>query len=197
MMRIMAATVLIIGVASVLGAYMLRVHEKPGKVPEIIGTATEATSTVAGMPAPQGMPMSLPLVDTPDGRRKYENTYYKFSLIYPKELQMQEYEEEDGARTIIFENPKTLQGFQIFITPYGSSAVTQERFNLDVPSGIYKLPTDVIVDGTAATMFFSENMVMGETREVWFIKNGFLYEVTTYKPLDQWLGAIMRTWKFL
>ena len=38
---------------------------------------------------------------------------------------------------------------------------------------------------------------MGDAREVWFIKNGFLYEVTTYKELDAWLASIMQTWKFI
>jgi len=46
-------------------------------------------------------------------------------------------------------------------------------------------------------MFFGKNLIMGDTQEVWFIKNGFLYEVTTYKELDQWLAGIMKTWKFM
>jgi hypothetical protein len=37
---------------------------------------------------------------------------------------------------------------------------------------------------------------MGDTREVWFIKGGFLYEVTTYKQLDTWLAQILQTWQF-
>jgi hypothetical protein len=46
-------------------------------------------------------------------------------------------------------------------------------------------------------MFFSQNPVMGETREVWFIKDGYLYEVTTYRELDSWLSQIMATWQWL
>ena len=38
---------------------------------------------------------------------------------------------------------------------------------------------------------------MGDTREVWFIHGGFLYEVVTYKELDDWFAGIMRTWKFI
>ena len=38
---------------------------------------------------------------------------------------------------------------------------------------------------------------MGDTREVWFINNGFLYEVATYKNLDAWLAELMSNWKFL
>lgn len=46
-------------------------------------------------------------------------------------------------------------------------------------------------------MFFSKNIALGDTREVWFIKNGYLYEVTTLKSLDAWLTQILQTWKFL
>jgi hypothetical protein len=62
---------------------------------------------------------------------------------------------------------------------------------------VYLQPTDVIIDGTQGTMFFGNNSVMGDTREVWFIRGGFLYEVTTNKELDTWLAGVMRTWKLI
>jgi hypothetical protein len=46
-------------------------------------------------------------------------------------------------------------------------------------------------------MFYGNNAIMGDTREVWFIHSGLLYEVTTYKQLDSWLGQIMQTWTFI
>jgi hypothetical protein len=54
----------------------------------------------------------------------------------------------------------------------------------------------VTIDGVPATMFYGSNSVMGDTREIWFIHDGFLYEVTTYKQLDSWLAPIMQTWHF-
>ena len=38
---------------------------------------------------------------------------------------------------------------------------------------------------------------MGDTREVWLIHRDFLYEVTTYKPLDAWLTPILQILKFI
>lgn len=43
----------------------------------------------------------------------------------------------------------------------------------------------------------SKDAVLGDTREVWFIRNGYLYEVTTLKPLEGWLQDIVQTWKFI
>jgi hypothetical protein len=54
-----------------------------------------------------------------------------------------------------------------------------------------------MIDGTQATMFYGTNAIMGDTREVWFIKGGLLYEVTTYQQLDTWLAQIMQTWQFI
>ncbi len=112
-------------------------------------------------------------------------------------MKVAEFDEGGGATTITFQNNKEVRGFQIFIVPYGAPQVTEERFRKDVPSGIRKQPTDLIIDGAVASMFFSNNIAFGDTREVWFIKNNFLYEVTTLKSLDDWLLQILQTWKFL
>ena len=44
---------------------------------------------------------------------------------------------------------------------------------------------------------FGKKTSAGDWREVWFIHGGYLYEVTTYKELDTWLGSIMQTRKFI
>lgn len=132
-----------------------------------------------------------------EGWRRYENVAFRFGLLYPQELSMREYRERDGALSATFENPSTGEGFQIYVTPYAESQITEERFRLDVSSGVMKEPTDIIVGGVRGTIFWSTNSIMGDTREVWFINNGFLYEVVTYKDLDEWLSNIMQTWTFL
>ena len=60
-----------------------------------------------------------------------------------------------------------------------------------------KEPVDFTLDGASARSFYGYDTVIGDTREIWFIKDGFLYEVTTYKALDSWLASIMQHWKFI
>lgn len=132
-----------------------------------------------------------------EGWRSYENAAFRFGLLFPQEMQAHEYKEAGGALSVVFENTQNGEGFQIYVTPYAETQITQERFRLDVSSGVMQEPVDVMIAGVRGTMFWSRNSVMGETREVWFINNGFLYEVVTYKHLDNWLGTIMQTWKFL
>ena len=160
--------------------------------------ADAVSSGVVTEPAPSDLPTTLPSVNLPNGLVEYKNKYYKFNLNYPDILSVSEFAENGGGRTILFEGNKGNEkyGFQIFVTPYKYKKITNERFRMDEPSGIIDRPTEVLIDGLQATIFYSKNTFMGDTREVWFINNGFLYEVVTYKDLDDWLSKIMTTWKF-
>ena len=152
-----------------------------------VGSLLGATST----------PSAREKVKPPPGYVEYVNERYTFSLWHPPDLQVQEYAEENGNYSVSFQNPETGYGFQVFISAYGGEEITRERFLIDVPSGKMEEPTDIYIDDAPATMFFSENGLLGETREVWFIKGEYLYEVVTYKELDAWLSQIMTTWRFL
>jgi hypothetical protein len=132
----------------------------------------------------------------PAGYKEYRNTQYHFSLFYPQDLKVTEYDEGNGAHTTIFEKDYNT-GFQIFVSPDGERQVSAVRFKMDEPSGVMESPQQITINGVPATAFFGANDVMGDTREVWFIKNGLLYEVTTYQVLDSWLAEIMKTWAFL
>jgi hypothetical protein len=118
-------------------------------------------------------------------------------LFYPQALRVMTYDEGNNASTFTFTSADSTQEFQIFVVPYGERQVSPARFKLDEPSGVIQSPTAIMIDNSPATMFFGQNPVMGDTREVWFIKNGYLYEVTTDKELDSWLSQIMQSWQFL
>ena len=99
--------------------------------------------------------------------------------------------------TVTFQNEKEVRGFQIFIVPYVLAQVSEERFRQDVPSGVRTNFTDITVDGAVGAAFNSTDALLGDTREVWFIHRGHLFEVTTLKPLDTWLTAVLQSWKFI
>jgi hypothetical protein len=158
--------------------------------------SSNGTSTAATDEAP--LSTTIPqTVAVSDHTKRYENRAFHFSLIYPNNLVAQESAERGNAITVTFQDPQTGEGFDIFVTPYSGTTITKQRFSSDEPSGVFQEPQDIIIGGTRATMFFGSNPIMGDTREVWFIHGGYLYEVATYKELDSWLGSIMQTWKFL
>jgi hypothetical protein len=110
---------------------------------------------------------------------------------------MQEYNETGGAFTVTFQDVGADQEFQVYVTPYSGTEITDAQFKLDLPSGVKKDPTDVTVDGARGIEFFSNAPRLNDTREAWFIHGGLLYEVTTYKELDAWLQPILHSWQFI
>ena len=139
----------------------------------------------------------------PAGTKEYKNARYGFSLLHPSGLSVGTFDEGGGASTITFQNPEKAEGFQIFIVPYGEpqaglpAQAGEKRFRQDVPSGVRKSLRKIAVGGTRGDAFYSESATLGATREVWFVRGGFLYELTTLKSLDRWLGTIVKTWKFV
>jgi hypothetical protein len=154
--------------------------------PALAFTTDEATSTASEIAA----------TPPPAGYLPYSNQHYRFSVYYPPILQVHSYSESADAFTVAFQNPTTNVGFEVYVTPYSGALITEQEFKLDEPSGVENQPTHVTIDGVPATAFYGSNSIMGDTREIWFIHGGFLYEVTTYKELDSWLTPIMQTWQF-
>lgn len=137
-----------------------------------------------------------PIGQVSEQYREYKNLLFGFSLTYPKYLRVKEYDDGTSASTITFEDEHGEKGFQIFIVPYSKDYIENEQLKKDLPSGLVLEPTDIMVDSIKATAFYSKNGTMGNTREIWFIYKGFLYEISTYKELGVWLAEIMRTWQF-
>ena len=136
--------------------------------------------------------------------KEYKNTRYGFSLLHPNDLKVSTFDEGGGASTITFQNVEKAEGFQIFVTPYSEPHVGEVPYNgtqvierlTQVPSGVHESTTPIAVGGAAGVSFYTTTAALGATREVRVVHNGFLYELTTPKPLDIWLGAIIPTWKF-
>jgi hypothetical protein len=124
----------------------------------------------------------------------YTNPAYHFSLSFPKELAVTEYAEKGGGRTITFEESDKV-GFQVFIIPYPGTQIAQSRINLDTRGSAEGRPLQAVIGNMPALLFFSKDPLLGRLREVWFLHDGYLYEVTTYDELDSWLAGIMKTWK--
>ncbi len=168
--------------AAVLGFVFGRSNTSPLIDPE--GSALEGIGPI-GAPVPIGNEMM-----------NYTSKF-GFSFEYPSELgQVSDRDEGGGAHTVVFESASGEKGFQIYVQPYQGTTISQSKFREDNPSGVMNEPLEVLIGGVRATIFYGNVEGFGETREVWFIHNGYLYEIVTYKELDTWLAEILKTWKF-
>src|SRR3989344_5572093 len=113
---------------------------------------------------------------------KYSNLYtnekYSFSFNYPEGFKVSEFEDENGD-VLLFEKD-TKASFQIFIAPFDESGpLNPERVQKDLPQIEMKNPKNAELAGTTALHFES-----GRTRELWFVKDGFLYEVSYFPEFE-------------
>lgn len=135
--------------------------------------------------------------EAPPGFKEYRNAQYRFSILVPEDLAVAHVPGEEGSATFVFQDETGTKGFQIFIAQYLEQQVSEERFRTDNPSGVRENMQDITIDGAVGASFTGAHPTLGETAEIWFVKNGFLYEVTTLKPLAEWLSGVMQTWEFL
>ena len=198
-MKYKIITIGVVGIALAAGGYYFKARPASVELPVdfLFGEVALKEPLREPINEPDKVAVKEPERRPPDGSREYRNERYSFSLFYPEETTVKEFDEGRGALTIVFENVEKAWGFQIFIVPYKESQVSEERFLTDVPSGVRENFSDFYIDGTVAASFYSKNIGLGDTWEVWFIRGGFLYEVTTLKNLDAWLGGIMKSWKFI
>jgi hypothetical protein len=148
--------------------------------------------TITPAPVLEMKPQRTP----PSGYKEFRSEFYKFQLFYPDNFEVKEYKGEESTATYTF---KAADGhsLEIFIVPYGDRQISEARFKMDEPSGILDQMSTSTIDGALAASFYGRDPSMGDTAEVWFIGRGFLYEITTYKELDQWLSQQLATWQFL
>lgn len=152
--------------------------------------------------APSGAIVDAAIISSPaeplPGHIKYVNERYGFSFYHSPQGKITEYDEGQGAMTIVLENEQRVRGMQIFIVPYNEPTISDERFRADVPSGVRENVemTTLGVIGIPAVTFTSLDERLGETREIWFIYRGHLYEITTFKGVGNWFAPIIQSWRF-
>jgi hypothetical protein len=131
------------------------------------------------------------------GHKEYRNEHCGFSVYYPSKISPQELPDRDDQLTVLFQGAAGQPRFEIYIAPVNDTKITPERFKLDEPSGIIREQRDTMIDGVPATTFVGFTAGVGQTREIWFIHDHFIFEVMTYKELDSLLSDIMQTWRFI
>ncbi len=141
----------------------------------------------------------LPPYVVPDLTKDYSNSNHGFSLKIPADFNVRE-STLGGTDTIVFENEKT-EGIQAVISPYEDKTVkilTSDMIRSDIPDMDIRDVQEVEIGREhKGVAFKSDNEAFsGSSREVWFIFQGELYQISTYERFDGLLQKIFGTWKF-
>lgn len=133
----------------------------------------------------------------------YQNMTYRFSLKMPENFEAREFEGAEGGQTVVLEDPHASSsepvGIQIAISPApeGLEDVTQDVIKESLPDLQIRDAQPVEVGAHKGLAFKSDNDAFnGDSREVWFVYNGNLYQISTYARLDELLKQMFTTWQF-
>lgn len=133
----------------------------------------------------------------------YSNEEYRFSFKYPEGFTVATIpsigEGEGGGETILVESSDKKVGIQILISSYGFDVdITEAMVRSDIPEMKIENVQEVeIGSGRKGVAFISDNQAFnGQSREVWFVFNSNLYQISTYAKYDEFLKKIFATWTF-
>lgn len=123
---------------------------------------------------------------------------YGASFLIPPDFTVGNFPDGEGE-VFVIQNAEKLQGFQVRIMPHDESGpLTAERIRQDLPSLEMRQVEEVLLEGQpAGVAFLSDSEVFGgNSREVWLVKDGRLFQISTYKSLEPLLLRVFSTWEF-
>ena len=120
-----------------------------------------------------------------------------FSFQKPKGFTIGEIEEADGGKSIIVQNTNTGLGFQIVVSTVDEdiNILTESRIRQDLPSLVIDKPQKIQINSGEGLAFVSQNPAFWRSREIWFVHNRFLYQMSTYIESEALLQKVLNTFQ--
>ena len=129
--------------------------------------------------------------------RTYTDAALHFSLAYPSDLKVYEYDEGGSTKSVVFQKPNEHVGFQIYLAPDPVASITLAGIESEFPTlKMQGVKSVTIGTGTPALAFASDAPNFGPSQELWFVHDGYLFEIATYPDRAQWLKKIIDTIRF-
>lgn len=125
----------------------------------------------------------------------YRHPSGAFSFHYPHDFRINSTPYEKNGEVITFEKDDDT-GFQIFLSPFDEEGpLTKERILQDLDITMQN-PREIEIDSVPAISFNGNEESVGETYEVWFVHEGYLYQITAYVGFQEGIRKILGTWGF-
>ena len=128
----------------------------------------------------------------------YADAAFHFSFSYPPELRVEAWQ-DGAARTIRGRNAAKTIGFQIVIMPIGGNdtAITPSRIARDMPDVAFREPEHVRIPGSGKGLaFYATDRKFGESFQAWFIRDGRLFQISSYAPHAALVRGVLASWTF-
>lgn len=146
----------------------------------------------------QNVASSTPRLTDVADTKTYTNPTNHFSFNYPKDFTIADVPDDVGE-SIVVQNVTAHVGFQVYVRAFDEplSAITPNRIEADIPNLKISNPQSVTVgQGVEGLAFISTDVSKVSQREVWFVRDGFLYQISSPIANEALLHDVLLTWKF-
>jgi hypothetical protein len=131
-----------------------------------------------------------------ESQQTYRHPSLKFRFNFPQTMKVGSFEDA-GGQTVLVQDAGNKLGMQIYISDFDEdTALTEERIKRDIPDMVVNQPVSVVLGGTKGVSFFSQSESLGQTYEVWLVRNKKLYQISAYAFQKQLVDRILGTWKW-
>ena len=143
------------------------------------------------------------IVISNDGGKIYEDTDYGFSFFYPENFSVGAFSDEEGTKTILVQNAEEGVGVQIFISAFDEDIVLNaDRIKKELPDIAMSDVKNIVLGGLAskydvqAVSFKTGTAGADESREVWLVAKGNLYQISIPIQSEKLISDIITTWQW-
>ena len=150
----------------------------------------------------EGLSTTSAVVATQDAQASFANTYKDpagFSFEYPEGLTAGSFTDPDsGAETITVQDAGKHVGFQVYVSAWQGtgSVITSSDVTSQLPQiGAHDFATLQVGD-VEALAFSASDPNFGDSRQVWFVRGGALYQASTYLTQAALLEKVVGTWQW-
>lgn len=131
-----------------------------------------------------------------DMSETYTNPKYSFSFSHPKEFSVSEFI-ENGADIILLKDAAAGGVFQVLVSSFDEpEPITKARILKDIPNMAIANDKIISLGGEKALSFRSKDKSGSETFEIWFARNGNLYQISALPDFEEKLKEIVKKWTF-
>lgn len=148
----------------------------------------------------EATPKILAEIKTYEYTQTYSDSTYRFSFKHPQGFTVTQLSGTGGDETILLiQSSDKKVGIQAVISPYGEDVdITAALIRAQLPN--IKIDDAQTVEVGASRLgvaFMSDSQAFGgKSREVWFVWNKNLYQISTYAEYDEFLKKMFSTWQF-
>jgi hypothetical protein len=140
-------------------------------------------------------------VDNSNATKTYLHSDESFSFSFPSDFTFSSMADQNTdnlqSDTLLFKGNQNTRNFQIHISSFDGTTLDVARIKRDIPSLDVEQPEKIAIDGAQGVAFLSKEAGSAlVTREIWFVHDSKIYQVSTFKDFDQEMVSILSTWKW-